>query len=470
MKNRYLNILIVGLFSLLSVSCTKYLDIKPYGKTIPKTAEELSALLHNHLNKIDAGTDNILVGNPSQIITWDTACGDDFEVCLTSSGGKNLPVFLGQVAVSASSSTIYRGLYTIIRDCNIVLHDMKESSTVEAKEVKATAYALRAVSYYQLLKYFCEKPQLSNLSKQIGLSLVLSFDMEEKPIRSSMDKTINLIEEDLKESLKYKMNNPIYRFTEDVVKGYLARLYFWTQQWEKALSITQELNDKYPLLNSVDYDRMMKTSYDLTGNQLLKSNRAIDFSGSTILTESKNSIKFRPVSRRFIDHFNGNEKVTDVRYSLWINKQRESSKTFFSGMRGAEFKLIEAECLYHLKRDTDALKAINELRSHRINGYVDLTMGNLPDIIDSEIIKEDALGNPLTKLSALILSERRKELFLEGDRFFELKRNGTPEYWITYNGLKYTILPYMYTLPIPINDFDLIEGIVQNPGYVEFTN
>ena len=41
---------------LLSVaSCTKFLDIKPYGKTIPETPEEFSALMHYHLEKFDEG-------------------------------------------------------------------------------------------------------------------------------------------------------------------------------------------------------------------------------------------------------------------------------------------------------------------------------------------------------------------------------------------------------------------------------
>ena len=41
-------------------SCTKYLDIKPYGQTIPKTAEEFSALLNTTLEEIDYGEEYIM--------------------------------------------------------------------------------------------------------------------------------------------------------------------------------------------------------------------------------------------------------------------------------------------------------------------------------------------------------------------------------------------------------------------------
>lgn len=136
-------------------------------------------------------------------------------------------------------------------------------------------------------------------------------------------------------------------------------------------------------------------------------------------------------------------------------------------MRAAEFKLMEAECYYHIGKPELALHSINELRSHRISDYKDLTMNNLPSIQDMEIIKTDAEGNTLTPLMGLILRERRKELFLEGDRFFEQKRNGTPEYWTAYNGRKYVTKKYMYTLPIPAREIDLVDGLVQNPGYTE---
>ena len=139
----------------------------------------------------------------------------------------------------------------------------------------------------------------------------------------------------------------------------------------------------------------------------------------------------------------------------------------FCGMRVAEMQLIKAEALCHLGRFDESLSALNDLRSHRIKDYRPLTLQTLPSVPASEYIKVDCTGSPLTPLLANILVERRKELFMEGDRLWELKRNGTPEFWTAYNGRKYTTLSYQYTRPIPEREIRINPGIVQNPGYVE---
>ena len=74
-------------------------------------------------------------------------------------------------------------------------------------------------------------------------------------------------------------------------------------------------------------------------------------------------------------------------------------------------------------------------------------------------------GKELTPLINAILNERRKELFCEGDRWYELKRNGRPEFWVAKQGRKYTTAKFLYTWPLPIDDILLVPGLVQNPGY-----
>lgn len=452
------------------VSCDNYLDIKPYDKVIPETAEDFSALLHNHLNEIDEGDGSYLVPDFGTTSEFDAAFGDDFEVCLSTAGANRMRTYLGNHIQYNSYYNTYSGLYQYIRDCNIVLDNMTEEDTEESDNVRAAAYAMRGVAYYELLRQFCQVPDPANLDSQLGVPIVTNFDMEATPPRSSMAQTIRQIESDLLTSITYNMSDPIYRFTPDVAKGYLARLYFWSRRWEDCLRVSQELLAKYPLLDRDGFKTMMENFSKLTGNQLIKSYRSISVSGNTNLTGINSNINYRPVSIRYISNYYDDEPTTDIRYDMYMNKVRQVRKTVFCGMRAAEFKLMEAEALYHLDRKQEALRAINDFRRLRIENCKDIEMDKLPPLNPRELMKVDVNGETITPLLGLILRERRKELFLEYDRFFELKRNGAPEFTTYKDGVKYQTLSYMYTFPIPIRDLDITNNLVQNPGYTEFVD
>jgi hypothetical protein len=464
MKKIFLMLLTAAALS----SCEDYLDVQPYGRTIPKTAEEFSALTHNLLNDIDNGESSMLP-SISTVLSFDCGYGDDFEVCLTESSGKMLPRYVGEVAGSYSA-TDYSKLYEYIRDCNVVIDNMKEEGSELADKVRAAVYAMRAVSYYNLLRLYCEAPVSGQMDGQLGVAVVTKFDMEERPVRNTMLEVVQQIESDLQQSLSYGMNDDLYRFTQDVVKGYLARLFFWTEQWEKVIPLCDELISRHPLLDTEAFVSMMKTSFALTGNQLIKCNRQNTTLTYDRFTMAVAQMSYRPVSARFLGCFTHGEETTDVRYGLSVNAKRKVLKIPFSGMRTAELVLMKAEAHAHLGQDSEALAALNSLRAHRIKGYVPLTKDQLEGPLDAELVRVDCEGKPLTKLLATILRERRKELFLECDRFFEMKRNGTPEFWVAYNGRKYTTLPYMYTLPIPETEIRINESVKQNPGYTELTD
>ena len=136
-------------------------------------------------------------------------------------------------------------------------------------------------------------------------------------------------------------------------------------------------------------------------------------------------------------------------------------------VRSAEMCLILAESHAYLNQTKEALDYLNLLRSKRITGYTPYTMGNLPAVDEYALVRINAEGNAFTPLLWAIHCERRKELFMEGDRWFELKRNGCPEFWCAKDGLKYETQQFMYTAPIPSQDIDLIPGMIQNEGYVK---
>lgn len=442
------------------VSCTEYLDIKPYGKTIPKTAEEFASLLHETINKIDYGEPNI-VGDMGT--TADYACfSDNLETNLTQyPAGRVLPTYIGDRLLSKQFT--YINLYETIRTANIIIGNLNEDKTQEVKDVLGTAYALRGVSYYQLLRQFCEPYDETGTNSELGVPLVTEFNMEEKPIRSSRKETVAQIERDFETAIKYNISEEVYRFNNDVIKGYLARLYFWTQEYDKAVEQAEELLKKYPLLEGDSYKEMLISQRARKGNTLIKSEIVAD--GSTSLGQSgiKGSLSARPISKRFIDLFE--EQENDVRYDLFIGKKRIFAKNIFASMRSAEFALILMESYYHLGNENKAINLLNDLRQKRISPYTPYTLSTLPSINKDDYIKVDAKGQPLTPLIYAILAERRKELFLEGDRWFELKRNGRPEFWVARQGLKYYTRKFMYTFPIPIEDILLVDGLIQNDGY-----
>ncbi|MCQ2137049.1 MAG: RagB/SusD family nutrient uptake outer membrane protein, partial [Bacteroidales bacterium] len=178
----------------------------------------------------------------------------------------------------------------------------------------------------------------------------------------------------------------------------------------------------------------------------------------------KSYISSRPACAGIVALY-GEEKDKDVRYGVCFNSKRMNAKNPERRVRMSEILLMLAEGYYHKGEAEKALSLINELRANRIAGVLPLTLSELPEPRTADRVKVDCEGKAITALLQTILDERRKELFMEGDRWFELKRNGRPEWWIINNGLKYTVKEYLYTPPIYKSDVDMDPNMKQNPGY-----
>lgn len=451
----------VAVVLFLLTSCTDFLDIKPYGKTIPKTTDEFAALVNSMIGGIDGSSGGESWAGSLLFTTSDNSsfeeASDNMETNLTEMPlGSFLRTYIGQM----SSSDYYENLYEVIARCNMVFDDYSDGKdTREGQDLIGTCYALRGVAYYQLLRMYCAPP-LSD-DEKLGVPIVTTFDMEAKPIRSTMDETVSQAESDLKAALNCHIQDDMYRFNDDVIKGYLARLYFWAGRFEEAKAMADDVLSRHPLLKGDAYKEMITSHNGLTGNMLIRGDRLAKDYFST----QNQYLQARPLSIRYVKLFA--EKDRDIRYKLFFNSKRKSTKAYISSLRSAELAFISMESAYHLGKEAEALQMLNDFRATRISDYTPYTMSTLPPVDTTELIKTDCTGKPLTPLMQAILNERRKELYLEGDRFFELKRNGRPEFWVTSKGLKYTNYKYMYTFPLPANDIQLNPGLIQNPGYTE---
>lgn len=462
-----LSVLVSSLLTLcmLCTSCGDFLDIKPYGRTVPKTTEEYQALVTEMLTAID-GTNTGETGagalffNNEMVRSFETY-GDNMETSLTSPSS-NMAYYVGNLLGTNEASVYYERFYRVISRCNIILDNYETGRDTEnGQQLIGACYALRGLAYYQLLRMYCEP--VGAAAKPLGVPIVTGFDMEAKPNRSSYEETFKQVESDFKTAMSKNIKNDVYLFTPEIVKGLLARLYFWTGHFAEAKQYADQLIAAHPLLSGEDYKKMEEAVDGLAGNMLLRCDRS-PVSGHAFSYLNPYFME-RPLCARFVKLFA--EKDKDIRYTLYFNKRRLNNKRFFSGLRTAEFYLISMESAYHLGDRTEALRMLNEFRAHRISPYTAYAMGTLPPVDADENIKVDCTGAALTPLMQAILNERRKELYLEGDRFFELKRNGRPEFWATSNGLKYTTEKFMYTFPLPPADLQVNPGLVQNPGYTE---
>lgn len=458
-KILYILVLVVG----VCTSCKEYLDVKPKGQTIPETPEEFSAMLQYHLERIDYEDvgDYEIMGDAVTVLYYEFF-SDNLDASLTFSEGRSSPVYIGSKINTFQDK--YEDLYKVISDCNIIIDNMKEKDTDLGKKVLGTAYALRGVCYYNLLRLFCEPYDKAKETEMLGLSVVDRFDVEARPVRNNMKETIAFIEKTLKDAIALHQTDKVFRFTEDVAKAYLAKLYFWAQNWDQAIAISEEILEKYPLLEGAAYQDMIEARYDQKGSVILKSyvyGPRGDWSYGLSVAEAK----VRPVSEELVNLFI--EKEKDVRYTLSFDKKRLNVKRICSCVRSDEMCLIMAESYAHKSDVANALKYLNLLRSKRITDYVPYTESTLPAVDATALIKVDATGKTLTPLISAILNERRKELYMEADRWFELKRNGRPEFWVAADGKKHVTLKYFYTAPLPKEDIDYGAGIIQNEGYSE---
>ena len=237
------------------------------------------------------------------------------------------------------------------------------------------------------------------------------------------------------------------------------------EDWSGAAALCKDIIEHSGLKLSTiaEFPDMIGQASDRKGEVIVRSHINNSSELDWYFSAIKSYVKSRPASTSLVALF---DKTADVRYACSLNSKRIAQKVPEMRLRLAEIYLMMAECQAHLGQDGLALDYLNELRANRITGAADLTSATLPPVRTGERITEDALGNALTPLMQAIFDERRRELFLEGDRWFELKRNGCPQWWIISNGLKYTTKKYLYTAPIYKGDVDLNPNIKQNEGYV----
>lgn len=459
--------------SLILGGCKRYLDVTPQGKVIPETEEDFEALLNNMLYAIEEGTDEDILGCYDRVILYESI-SDNLDANIAAG---RLTLYAGDVANNFQKG-YYEGLYSAIKDCNLILDHMLGKESAKARELCAAACAIKGVCYYNLIRIYCEPYDAATASSLPGVPIVEHFDVESDavPDRNTLARSYEYAVSLLRKAVDCHMTDESYLFTEAVAKAWLARLYFWGGQWSEVIPLCEELLavPAYALAERSAYEASIQSYGERLQEVIIRDRTTGDDDVKTLYDETfRNYLSTRPVNATLLKLF-GPEPQKDVRWSIMCDARRVNRKTVTARIRGSELHLMLAESYAHPGERQDEAKALsllNELRRKRIEGVEDYTLRTLPEPDPEALIRVDATGQPLTPLISAILDERRKELYMEGDRWFELKRNGRPEWWVIQQSgstlpVKYVTRRYLYTMPVSVRDIRNSQGrIAQNPGY-----
>lgn len=137
-----------------------------------------------------------------------------------------------------------------------------------------------------------------------------------------------------------------------------------------------------------------------------------------------------------------------VPFSMYVSGYNEGAQQNIRVIRYAEVLLMNAEAANELGNTTLAKQSLNAVRARARGG--------------NNAILPDVTTNDQAALRLAIWNERRVELAMEFDRYFDVIRQGRaaqvfgPKGWTEKNRV----------WPIPQNEIDLSAGVlIQNPGY-----
>ena len=346
----------------------------------------------------------------------------------------------------------------------------------------AEAKFLRAYYYWNLVRTFGGVPLIDTIIDPTNQN-----ELSKANIRAPRKNIYKLIISDLsyaKDSL-YSRNQyaskDLGRVTKGAANGLLSKVYLYLKEWQKAYDYSNAVISSGQYHLASDYAKMWREAGNNGPGSLFEIqavggpvNLGIQGWAVTQGVRGQFGWGFNTPSKSLQDAYEPGDprKAATIIYpgdTMWdgtviisnppnprYNKKAYISRTqeTFDGndwesnkhvriLRYAEVLLIHAEAANELGKTSEALQALNEVR-HRA-GLADVTTTDQ------------------AALRLKIWHERRVELGMEGDRFFDLVRQGRAAQVLGPLGFQ---SPKNNVFPIPQQQIDISGGtLTQNPGY-----
>ncbi len=491
---------ILGLTALLSLgACQKKLDLLPYSsielsqsfKTV-KDATGWNNGLYSDLRARVYG---------AYMFSQDVQA-DQLNATLDYGNRNGFPHRWGNsfAASDGALSTAWGNDYTALKNVNLCIQNFPSipatttADIATMKKYTGDAYLARAYYYSDLIVRFAKPYEPATAATDLGVPLVLVYDLNGQPARATVKQVYDQILSDIAQAktlLTTAGSIAATSFSKDAVLALEARVRLNMQDWTGAMTAANSLitGGVYPLVTTqADLTSMWATdaaretimqSFVSKPNELSNANNIyLGFVSATsvfdpdfIPTQAMLNM-YEAADRRKPAYFAvkpvtiNNTSYTTI--SL-VNKYPGNSALFTTSVtnyqhapkifRIAEQYLIYAEAAVRAGGATNeglALTTLNLLRTSRAAS----TLTGLTGAALLQAVKD----------------ERTRELAFEGFRLWDLKRwhqgftRGTPQNLAAIQqGAEFNLINiaadnYQFVWGIPTNDMSANKSLVQNPG------
>jgi hypothetical protein len=478
MNKIYISVLV--LLAGLVTACNS-LQEEPYGMIVP---EEF------YRNETDAGVAVIAAYNAlispnyyngsmyllSDVITDDTYPGNGSNQNANS-------IALDNYSFDASHEEfrkVWQACYTGINRANTVIERVPPIAmdTVRRNRLVAEAHFLRALHYFNLVRWFGNVPLLLSSTKNLNNLTVTRTSAKE--VYAQIIQDLEVAQQGLPSTYG---SGSLGRATNGAAMALLAKVYLTQGNWALAASKAKQVIDSatikgtYKLFPSykdiwnVNYQNSQEHIFSVQRGATLYSQAFVP-ANSNVVSGATSSGGVSVPETSFYDSFSdldsrkkiafatnwrsldGTVKVYEPHIAKYYDPTYNNVYTNMPVIRYAEILLIYAEAVNEIRPgDAEAYNAINQIRKRARNGSTDPDA--LPDLQD--LSQEE--------FREAVWQERRWELCFEGHRWFDLARTKQLVKVMQAQG-KTNVKEAHLLFPVPQHEIAVNPNIApQNDGY-----
>ncbi|MBW3571767.1 MAG: RagB/SusD family nutrient uptake outer membrane protein [Gemmatimonadetes bacterium] len=349
---------------------------------------------------------------------------------------------------------IWGEAYRAINRANNILEAVPNVAALDEDEgatLSGEAHFVRALGYFNLVKFFGGVPLVTQPVWTVSPGVNVA--------RSTEAEIWAFIESELTTAIsQLPRSNAAGRATSWAAKALLARAHLYQREWAQAYARANDVIENGPFALVEDYAAVFDNE------QTEEAIFEVPFS----VTDA-NSLAFwfytRPLGGRW-----GFAPTTAGPNSLAAAFEAEDERRPVAVSRqGSRFY---GNKYTDVASGTDDVPVLRLAEMYLIRSEAAARMGQLPQAIaDINVVREragvaplDASGMTQEEVLLANLAERRRELFYEGHRFFDLRRfMDIPSVSAYMSALGLTGFRLLF--PIPQRELDANSALVQNPGY-----